>query len=166
VAERPDWARAYLAQASVDLAGANAMGASSPSTLAMLLQMVFEKCAKATLLRQSAVSLEWARTSHGAASRMLLVLRRQKDLLEPMGGTRVWEDVLWAISELERAHPSLAPEHGPQLEYPWEDVHGQIRWPSRHLSIASTLGDPTRALGARITRFAELFIQHFDDMFT
>ncbi|MBI3206694.1 MAG: hypothetical protein HYZ29_34485 [Myxococcales bacterium] len=160
-----EWAHAYIAQARADLDGARAMGTSSPSTLAMLFQMVFEKCAKAALLQQGAVGLEWARTSHGSASRMLLVMRRQRELLEPFGGLKTWEDVLWIIGELERAHPSLAPGAGPQLEYPWEDVHGQIRWPARDLSIAVALSDPTRALGARLVRFADLLTRHFADVF-
>jgi hypothetical protein len=138
MASSRDWAEGYLAQARADLAGARAMGSASPSTLAMLLQMVFEKYAKAALLRQNAVTLTWARTSHGAASRMLLVLRRQRTILAPLGGAKVWEDVLWLVSALEAAHPQLAPLGGPQLEYPWEDLHGQVRWPARDFRIAAS----------------------------
>jgi hypothetical protein len=45
-----------LEQARADLAGARAIGGASPSTLAMVIQMVFEKVAKAALLRQNAVA--------------------------------------------------------------------------------------------------------------
>lgn len=160
-----DWADAYLAQARADLAGARAMGGASPSTFAMVIQMVFEKYAKAALLRQNAVSLDWAKTSHGSASRMLLVLRRQRGIWEPLGGTIVWEDVLSTIHNLERAHPALAPEEGPQLEYPWEDVHGDVRWPARDLAIARAMGDASNMLGPRVLRFAEQLGRHFDSMF-
>lgn len=141
------------------------MGASSPSTFAMLLQMVFEKFAKAALLRQGAVTLEWAFTSHGSASRMLLVLRRQRALFAVIGGDKMWEDVLWAISEIERSHPQLAQSRAPRLEYPWEDAQGVVRWPSRDLSIAVALGDPRRALGLRVVRFAQAMSARFDEMF-
>lgn len=141
------------------------MGTSSPSTLAMLLQMVFEKYAKAALLRQGAVSVEWARSNHGAASRMLLVMRRQRAVLHPLGGAKVWEDVLGLVSELERAHPQLAHPNAPHLEYPWVDVHGEICWPARDLSIATSLGDPTKNLARRVVSFAEKMDELFDVMF-
>ncbi|KYG06526.1 hypothetical protein BE21_34225 [Sorangium cellulosum] len=160
-----DWADGYLAQARADLKGAQAIGAASPSTFAMLLQMVFEKFAKAALLRSGAVTLDWARGSHGAASRMLLALRQQRRLLEPLGGTKVWEDVLWVVSTLEQAHPQLAPPEGPQLEYPWEDARAEIRWPARDLQIATALGDPRKNLATRVLRFAMLLSDRFDDVF-
>jgi hypothetical protein len=53
-----EWADAYLAQAKSDLEGARALSAAAPSTLAMLVQMVFEKFAKAALLRQHAVTID------------------------------------------------------------------------------------------------------------
>jgi len=96
---------------------------------------------------------------------MLLVLRRQRGILEPLGGTIVWEDVLSTIYNLERAHPALAPEAGPQMEYPWEDVHGNVRWPARDLAIASAKGDASNMLGPRVLRFAEQLGRHFDSMF-
>jgi hypothetical protein len=164
MASNAEWAHAYLEQARADLAGAQAVSGSSPSTLAMLVQMVFEKYAKAVLLRQNAVSLAWAQSTHGAATRMLLVLRRQRDLLQPLGGTRSWEDVLWVISALEAAHPQLAPAHAPQLEYPWEDVNGGVNWPARDLRIAQALGDSNNPLGARVLRFAEALSIHFESI--
>lgn len=93
------------------------------------------------------------------------MLRRQRGILDPMGGPKVWEDVLWVISALERAHPMLAPQEGPQLEYPWEDIHGEVRWPARDLAIANALGDPSKTLGPRVLHFAEQLSRHFDTMF-
>ena len=37
-----DWAQGYLEQARADLRGVRALGSASPSTLAMLLRMVFD----------------------------------------------------------------------------------------------------------------------------
>jgi len=165
MAPTSDWADAYLAQARADLAGARAMGGASPSTFAMVIQMVFEKYAKAALLRQNAVALDWAKTSHGSASRMLLVLRRQRGILDSLGGPKVWEDVLSTIYSLERAHPALALQVGPQLEYPWEDIHGVVRCPAKDLAIAKSMGNPSNMLGPRVLRFAEQLGHHFDSMF-
>jgi hypothetical protein len=131
----------------------------------MLWQMVFEKYAKAALLRQGAVPLATVRSSHKAASRMILALRHQKAAFALLGGAKVWEDVLWVVAALEAAHPQLAPPEGPQLEYPWADTHGVIQWPARHLQVAQALGDPTRGMAPRVLRFAELMDQHFDTMF-
>lgn len=159
------WAQGYLEQARADLAGASAVSGSAPSTFAMLLQMVFEKFAKAALIRQGAVSVQWASTHHGAASRMVQLMRRQRGILDPLGGHLPWHDVLEVVVSLEFAHPQLAGEDGPQLEYPWQDVHGAICWPARDLRIAAELGDPRKGRGLRMLRFAELLSVHFDEIF-
>ncbi len=160
-----DWATAFLEQAHADLLGLKAMGSASPSAAAMLWQMVFEKYAKAALLRQRSVPRATVTTSHKAASRMLQSLRRQKTMFAALGGAKVWEDVLWVIVALETAHPQLAPPEGPQLEYPWENAHGDIQWPARDLQVARALGDSRRGLAPRLLRFAELLGQQFDGMF-
>lgn len=165
MATERDWAQGYREQARADFRGMTTMGSVSPSTLAMLCQMVFEKLAKAALLRQGAAPLETVRHSHRAASRLLLVLRRQRTLFALLGGAKVWEDVLWVVGALEDAHPQLAPDYAPQLEYPWEDVNGAIRWPARDLQVAQALGDSRRGLAPRVFRFVELMDQLFDTMF-
>lgn len=165
MANEREWAQAYLEQARADFRGMRAMGSVSPSTAAMLCQMVFEKLAKAAILRQGAAPLDTVRRSHRAASRLLLALRRQRRLFARLGGPKVWEDVLWVVGALEDAHPQLASEHAPQLEYPWEDVHDNIRWPARDLEVARALGDPKRGLMLRVVRFVQLMDQQFDTMF-
>lgn len=147
-----EWAEGYVGQARADLAGARAMGAASPSTLAMVRQMVFEKFAKAALLRQGAVPLATVRQSHKAASRLLHAIRIQKSLSARLGGTKVWEDVLGFVGALEAAHPQLAQAGASQLEYPWEHVDGRIQWPAAHLQVARTLGNATSNLGPRVLR--------------
>jgi hypothetical protein len=118
-----DWANAYLAQARADLEGAHLVGAAVPSVFAMLMQMVFEKFAKAALLRSGAVSLDWAERTHRAASHMLRAMRLQRGLMDPLGGAKVWHDVIWAAEALEQAHPSIA-RGAPQLEYPGRTQRG------------------------------------------
>jgi hypothetical protein len=155
------WANAYLAQARADLDGARAVQGQELSVFAMLLQMVFEKLAKAALLRTGAVTLSWAQGSHKAASRMVRVLRLQRGLLDPLGGAKVWGDVLWVVEALENAHPQVAGDT-PQLEYPWQTSAGVVQWPARHLPIAMSLEG---ILAVRVLKFASLLSLRFDQIF-
>lgn len=157
------WSDAYRAQARADLEGAKAVSGIAPSVLAMLLQMVFEKLAKAALLRTGAVTPSFAQSSHAAASHMLRAMRLQRGILAPLGGAQAWGDVLWVVEELERAHPALAKKGSPQLEYPWETPQGVVRWPALHLPMAQSLGSST--LGTRVLKFATLLEQRFDQIF-
>jgi hypothetical protein len=165
MASSSDWSVAYLAQSREDLEGARIVAASgiAPSVTAMLLQMAFEKLAKAALLKTGAVTLASVRKTHKAASAMLRTLRVQRGILEPLGGTKSWEDVLWVVEELERFHPQLAQEHMGTLEYPWETIDGTIRWPAAHLPIVHSLAHST--LRIRVVNFATLLQQRFDQIF-
>jgi hypothetical protein len=167
VATTHDWANAFLAQAKADLAAAEAVSASgaASSPLAMLLQMVFEKLTKAALLRTGSAALEHVTTTHASARRVLLLLRREQRRFAPLGGPQAWQDVLWMIEELERAHPQLAGSTSAKLEYPWETVAGAIQWPERDLPAAQRLGDHRNPLKARVIRFARGFAVRFDEMF-
>lgn len=138
-------------------------GGASPSTLAMLLQMVFEKYAKAALLRSGTLDLAQVRRSHAAASKMAQLLWRHRPFKEMLGGAQVWADVLGIIPELERAHPQITGK-GPHLEYPWEH-NGNICWPARDLPIAQTLGRPESTLPLRILKFAQALGERFDAIF-
>lgn len=159
-----DWADGYLAQARADLEGARLVDAAVPSVLAMLLQMAFEKFAKAALLRSGAIDVGRVSSTHRAASRMVRVLRNQRGIMAPIGGPLVWQDVLWAVETLEQVHPTLA-RGGPQLEYPWEMANGDVGWPARDLAIARSLGNPQSNLGARILQFASILAERFDRIF-
>jgi hypothetical protein len=69
MANDPEWGDAFLAQARADFAAADAVATSgiAPSWLAMLLQMVFEKLAKAALLRMRSADLEDVTSTHATA---------------------------------------------------------------------------------------------------
>ena len=159
-----DWANAFLAQARVDLEGARLVDATVPSVFAMLLQMAFEKLAKAALLRSGAADVAWASSTHRSASHMIRALRLQRGVMAPIGGPLVWQDVLWAVETLEQVHPALS-QGGPQLEYPWEMPNGDIGWPARDLAIARAFGNPQSNLGVRILRFASILAERFDRIF-
>jgi hypothetical protein len=165
VATNADWARAYFEQARADHCAVLELRATSPSTIAMLWQMIFEKYAKAALLRSGASPLEAVRRSHRAASKMLFVLRHQRRPFALLGGAPLWADVLSMVDALETAHPQLAAPHAAQLEYPWEDLRGEIRWPERHLRIARPFGSPRSGLAPRVARFVALLHHHFDALF-
>jgi Fe-S-cluster formation regulator IscX/YfhJ len=165
VATERDWATGYLAQARADLAGVARMGSASPSCAAMLWQMVFEKYAKAALLRQNEVPLSKVTTSHKAASKMVAFLRRKPKVFAVLGGAPVWEDVLRLVVALEAAQPDLAPREGPMLEYPWQNTRGEIQWPARDLHVARELGDAKSVLAPRMLRFTRLLDMQFDVMF-
>ena len=162
-----EWADGYLAQARADLAAAVLVGTGEPSVFAMLMQMAFEKFAKAALLRSGSMTLSAAATTHRAASLMVHAMRIQRRLMAPMGGPLVWHAALEALEALERANPSIAKRAGggPQLEYPWEATNGMIHWPARDLAIAAKLGNPRSNLAAHLSDFAAKLDRNFDRCF-
>jgi hypothetical protein len=171
VTER-DWAEGFLAQARADLEAArvlitqNAITASGASVFSMLLQMAFEKFAKAALLRSGAIAYSGAKSSHKGASTMVAAMRLQKNLIAPIGGPHVWTAAFEVIEALERAQPSLAKAHGgPQLEYPWASVAGLVLWPARDLPIANRLSNPSSRLVFHVLDFAERLNREFDAIF-
>lgn len=163
VTER-DWADAFLAQARADLAGAQLVGSSEPSVLAMLLQMTFEKFAKAALLRSGAISLKSATTSHSAASRMVAVMRLQQKKMQSMGGPLPWHKAFEIVEALERAHPAIAKGSSEQLEYPWV-AGSKVLWPARDLVIAQHFGNPKSRLAPDLLAFAGKLDRNFDNIF-
>lgn len=168
MATEREWADAFLAQARADLLAADAVAVSglAHSSFAMLLQMVFEKLAKAALLRTRSANLTDVTSTHATAGRVLLMLRRERRRFEVLGGERAWGDVIWVIEELERSHPQIARlvTH-PKLEYPWETSSGTIQWPERDLAVARRLESPRTNLKARVTRFAHQLSSRFDELF-
>jgi hypothetical protein len=159
-----EWAEGYLEQARADLAAARVLGGREPSAFAMLLQMCFEKLAKAALLRKGSVDVAWARSNHRAAGLMVKTMRLQRTLLSPLGGITVWEDALRVVEALENAHPSVATD-GPHLEYPWANTDGRVSWPAKDLSIAQRLANPKSNLAPRVLSFASQLSDKFDQIF-
>jgi hypothetical protein len=164
MATEREWADAYLAQARADLVGARLVGTSAPSVFAMLLQMVFEKFAKAALLRSGSTTLALTKSSHKAASRLIAAMRLQRGRMAPMGGPHVWGAAFEAAEALERAHPAIA-RGAEQLEYPWETPNGEVCWPSRDLVIAAKFGNPKSNLAAHVMDFATKLDHHFNVIF-
>ena len=131
-----DWAEAYREQAGADLRAATQ--AIEPSALAMLLQLAYEKVAKAALLRARMSTIQAAQTTHLAASTMMAVLAGSRRKCIQLGIDRFYLQYTLCpmVTELEGLHPALVRARGsmgPWLEYPWEDPNQDIRWPARDL---------------------------------
>jgi hypothetical protein len=156
------WSDALLAQARDDLHAVEVIAdARGPaSVLAMLMQMVFEKLAKAALARTDIPCFVANRTSHAAASRLVSAIKNHNAYLRLR---YEWKDVLPMIQALERAHPALA-KGGPHLEYPWE-AGTELALPSTHLAIVKQLADPRDPQGPRLLRFARELSNRFDELF-
>lgn len=158
-----EWCRALRRQAEQELHAAELL-ASQPggppfAVLAMLLQMVFEKLAKAALARADVASFAAHLRKHSAASAMVEQLRvysRHANLRHQ------WKEVLPLVLALERAHPALA-QHGFHLEYPWEDDDG-VHSPE-DLPVVRELADPRKPRAPQLLRFARELALRFDEIF-
>lgn len=165
-----DWAVGFLEQARADLGAVRALSSSraftaaQASVLAMLLQMAFEKLAKAALLRSGLKTYEEAKRSHKAASAMMGAMKRQKTLIAPLGGAHVWRAAIDVVETLEGCQPSIA-QGAPQLEYPWENASGVVQWPAAHLPLASKLANPRSTLALHVIDFAVQLDRKFDTIF-
>ncbi len=147
-----DWSDPFLEQAREDLKAAWAIPAeASPSTLCMLLQMVFEKLAKAAYARSGYA----VPRTHQAATHLFAVLLRH-----PAGAAilQASPNVQQFVMELEAAQPSVAsrqPQPCPQLEYPWEDpVNSTVHYPARDLSLARRVQSPCDRIVIDCLKFA------------
>jgi hypothetical protein len=156
------WSDALLAQADADLRAAEALADAKlrpASVLCMLLQMVFEKLAKAALARADIPCFIAHRTSHVAASRLLSTIKNHRDYI---GLRYAWKDVLPLVQALERAHPAVA-KGGPHLEYPWEE-DDRMALPDE-LPIVRQFDNPLDPKGLRLLRFARELRDRFDELF-
>jgi hypothetical protein len=159
-----DWADPFLEQAREDLRAAQAAyTAACESTFCMLLQMTFEKLAKAAFARQGTALTH----SHDGASRLLLLLA-----LAPGGSTLPGNQsrLFAAVRDLENAQPSIVKHSGvpqyPQLEYPWVNpASNLVEWPARHLPIAQAVRDPRQRLGPDLLKLANAMSVQFNTLF-
>lgn len=165
MASERDWATGYYEQAVADMRAARVLQGQEPSVLAMLLQMVLEKLAKAALLRSGQLTIEKAKGSHSAASTLIHVIGNNKRTCERLGLVPATVRKLLApvVDQLERAHPALSPG-GPYLEYPWETPSGNIQWPAAHLEVAGRFG-PKSVEGQRLFDLTERLCSRFTHAF-
>ncbi|KYF80577.1 hypothetical protein BE17_52575 [Sorangium cellulosum] len=155
------WSDALLRQADADLRAAEVLAREGgpPSVLCMLLQMVFEKLAKAALARFDVQCFVAFRVSHAAASRLVSTIKTHAAFVDLR---YKWKDVLPLVQALERAHPALA-RGGPHLEYPWE-AGGRMGLPEE-LPLVRQLDNPLDPKGPKLLRFARELHDRFDELF-
>ena len=166
-----DWADAYIEQARADLAAAEFLDGQHLSVLGMLLQMTFEKIAKAALLYGSRISVEDTQKGHRSALSLMKIFKDVPFLLERVTGTPPdpWHAVVVTVENLTRFHPQVS-ESGPCLEYPWHsDTEGEIRWPERDLTPAlrSLFNTENQHLGRLpdVFRFAHMLCDSAGEVF-
>lgn len=147
MATRADWGNGFLDCASQDLEATKRMIATSSTglpmgSLAMLVQMVFEKLGKAYLFKHS-ITTQSQILRHDAGSRALTHIRQNSNWLGvPAPSSFPWKGVLRVIKDLESANPSVAKRSGITgcLEFPWEDSSTRaIQVPHRNLLVIHQL---------------------------
>lgn len=159
-----EWVTALLKQAGNDLHAAETLDLNLQApTVAMLLQMAFEKMAKAYLAQTDWQAFAAHRRSHAVAKRLTQVLKRDPRLaskLRPRVGPHSNKVLSW-IEGLTAAHPALS-KNGPHLEYPWEG-NDRVQGPN-DVSIVKEIGDPMSGAASHLIRYAHFFIGHFDEI--
>ena len=141
-AERLSVGKAFLLQAKEDLQATETLGhdiSASPSTFCMLLQMVFEKLAKAYRHRQLYhIPAQMRHEITGAHFDKTIdeIIRKNPQK------HKYYKRIMGLIKSLENAQPAIAKRkspHEPQLEYPWENPKHEICYPAKDFPLVQRL---------------------------
>ncbi len=155
-----EWVAALLEQATFDLRAAERLDLNCHApTVAMLLQMAFEKIAKAYFAQTSWPEFAKLRRSHAVGKRLAQALKRDPRFLPRVGLNS--KKVLPWIEALTDAHPAIQ-KNGPHLEYPWETETG-VRGPA-DLLIVRELQDPRTGAASHLFKFANHFLTNFSNI--
>ena len=146
---RKAWGLAFLGQARCDLAGAGAVGTTEPHTLCVMLQMGFEKLGKAFRCRfEEDFDHRRLQRSHRSAYTMTATLAagpRIGKMQVPSTLSAGAQQHLALIRQLEGLQPANAKKNvrtSGQLEYPWPDATGKVKYPAKHLQFLKDVCDP------------------------
>jgi hypothetical protein len=165
------WRDALRAQARSDLGASDVLGSADAhaSQTTMLLQMAWEKLAKAALV--SGGHWDPKTRSHKVAAKFASVLKKRpriEAVFELTSKAAAAARLTWLQGELEALEaltPALAP--GENTEYPWEgrDASGQpdVRWPAAHLT--RRFCGPRQRGGVHLRKDFEAVDRHFDRLF-
>lgn len=159
------WGHAFLRQAEADLRAAEILLKSgvAASTACMVIQMVFEKIAKAYRLKGGESYTSVRQGSHRTMEKLIQMLRLQSETYRNELGSPTaqdWKKLLGVLKALEDAQPSVAQDARPQLEYPWSQG-GQVRWPEDHLPLGKKLMDPRNRLAADLLRLGHTLVRNY-----
>ncbi len=162
-----DWSIAYRAQAEEDFKAAMA-ARHTPSVYVMLLQMTFEKIAKAVYCKQQNAIPTF---SHSIGAYVWQFFKRDR---VPAFDERAVDRMVSLLFEIESANPAVVNKtwkavggpHPAQLEYPWEETGtGFVRTPLHDLPLAKKISDAKEPLGPTLERFADTLLRTFDTIF-
>ena len=165
-----DWSNAFLEQAKSDLGAADILVAHEEHACqsTMLLQMAWEKLAKAALVTSAA----WSPTdrTHRVIAKFLSVLKRAPQARPVLGsGTPAQfnarlNSLQNDLVRLEELTPALS--QGINAEYPWKarDKSGDetVFWPAEHLARDFCAPGP---VAKRVRVFCRSIIDNFDQIF-
>ena len=176
------WSKAYFAQACQDFQLAK-IGAQEISkhgaSVCMLLQMFFEKYAKAVFCRMNNNQLP--PRNHRTAKTFISLLRgsskysKFKKHINPVinrTSNRPFLDFFDFISKLESLQPSNAnagksEDDSPQLEYPWRNrTSTEFYSPSENLDIIHEIENPQSRLFTKILPIAQNLINDFQHFYS
>lgn len=171
------WAEAFFYQAVQDFSLA-CLGISSSNkysaTILMLLQMFFEKYAKAVYCRSTHTL---PKRNHKTTSILRSALERSpkykkyRKLNSVTTGSSIkpYVDFFDFLSKLESLQPSNA-NHGsdetigdtlPQLEYPWKETAGNICSPCTDLDFIHEIENPQSRIFTKVLPIAQNLINDF-----
>ena len=134
--------KAFLLQAKEDLSATQTLGhdiSAAPSTFCMLLQMVFEKLAKAYRLRKM-YSIP-AHMRHEIAEEHFDKTIDEIIRKNPRKH-KYYKRIMGLVKTLEKAQPAVVKKkspHEPQLEYPWENENHEICYPAKDFPFVQRL---------------------------
>lgn len=159
--------KAFLLQAKEDLHATETLGhdiSLSPSTFCMLLQMVFEKLAKAYRHRHTySIPSQLRHEIAGAHFNKTIdeIIRKNPQK------HKYYKRIMGLIRTLEDAQPAIAKRksvHEPQLEYPWENEKHEICYPAKDFPFVQRLlahTDDIRTAWEAL-KFAKAYINELD----
>jgi hypothetical protein len=167
--DRQNWQAAFLRQARVDWESyQRARQGTWPDCHRLLfLQMATEKLGKALLIAGHS-SLETVSQTHAAFVKFMQIVSNQRKLRNALGiqksqQTAQFRTLLPLAYEIEVLAPALA-QHGPNPEYPWENVSGSILAPADYpFPLIKRLRQTPQ--GPLLLKYIELFMNRFEELF-
>lgn len=157
-----DWAEPFRRQADEDLRAVHgSMKAGCPSTAAMLLQMVFEKMAKAYIAKTG----DMPPRTHDA----FVTSKSLDKLVRNPNAPRLSSRCLSFVKQLTKMHPQLANKGNkrgydvmPQLEFPWwDETSDTVLCPAQYDQFKQMMSS---APATEAQRYAREFIDEFNSL--
>lgn len=135
----------------------------------MLLQMAFEKIAKAALLRNGQWGVERTQATHRGATHMVNLLANKAYASKTTFSVgTIRHEFLPLVRELEELNPAVARQsgrQGPWLEYPWETPEPRVAVPCEDLPRLDRYGTKHAPKVVLLLRFAGELVRNHAKIF-